>query len=318
MSGAYGRPDAPPAPEALAVIEAYFARVSDALLSRGAAGCEDAVADLRAHVFEELVGGAGTPADAERVLAELGAPESLARECAEAWGGGGAARALRSSGRVLGMPYELLPPTAERVASRWWDPMNPHIIVPRLFGLGWTVNFGALAVALGLVRPDDEDVPFGEVPGTWLALALVLPLALTLGLAVLIAAYQGGLPDRVAIHFGLTGTPDGFAAKGPALLAPLGMTAFGVGLALWAWLRRRPPLARAAAGALASMLAALSVAVYGQEVAVAHGVKGIAILLSGIAVSLVLPFALLVVLSRVGRAAEQRRDLGTTSRRGSL
>lgn len=318
MSRAHEGLSAPLAPETLALIDAYFARVNDALLSRRAKGCEDAVADLRAHVFDELAGGAGTPADAERVLAELGAPEPLAGECAEAWSGGGAAKALRLSGRVLGMPYELRPPTAERVASRWWDPMNPHIIVPRLFGLGWTVNFGALAVALGLVRPDDEDVPFGEVPGTWLALTLALPLALTLGLVVLIAVYQGGLPDRVAIHFGLTGTPDGFASKGPALLAPLGMTAFGVALALWAWLRRRPPLARAAAGALATMLAALSVAVYGQEVAAAHDVKGVAILLSGIAVSLVLPFALLVLLSRVGRSAEQRRDLGPTSKKGSL
>jgi hypothetical protein len=210
---------------------------------------------------------------------------------------------------VLGMPYELRPPTAERVASRWWDPLNPHVFVPRLFGVGWTVNFASVAVRLGLMRPDDEDIPFALVPERWLAAALALPLALTAGMAVLAALCQPSLPALVAVHFSIGGQADGFAQKGMALALPAGMTLLGLMLASWTWLRRRPALPRVAVGALAAMLAAFSITMYGQQVAAAHGGSGVAILLAGTAASLVLPFALLVILSRIGRAAEQRRDM---------
>ena len=311
-------------PEAVQLIETYFARVHGALLVAATGECEETVEDLRSHVYEELVGTAGSAADVSRVLAELGSPEALAAQCADVadedaplapWSGQDRSRL---SGTVLGMPYDLRIPTAERVASRWWNPLDPHVIVPRLFGLGWTVNFGAVAVRLNWVRPDDEDVPFASVPERYLVIALALPLLIAAVLVALVAIYQGWLPAQVAVHWGINGAPDGFSSKGSALLMPVAMSLLGLGIVVMAWLRRRPPLSRVAAGALAIMLCAISTAAYGQEVAAAHGASDSGILLSGMALGLVLTFGLLLGLSRVGHSAEVRRDLDKTSKKGSV
>ncbi len=49
-------------------------------------------------------------------------------------------------GRVGGViPYDLRLPTAQRYRERLWAPENPRVIVPRVFGVGWTVNLGRLA-----------------------------------------------------------------------------------------------------------------------------------------------------------------------------
>ena len=304
-------------PEASELIDTYFARVHGALLVTAADECEEAVEDLRAAVLDELEGGAGSAADVTRVLAELGPPEVLAAQCSDAVAepkpdSSGVRSPL--SGRVLGVPYELRLPTGARVAASWWDPMNPHVIVPRVFGIGWTVNFGALAVLLGIVRPDDEDEPFASVPESGLAIALVLPLLVAAGLATLIVLYQGSLPAQVAIHYGVNGA-DRFASKGSALILPIGMTVLGLGFVTWMWVRRRAPLFRVAAGAAATALASISVTVYAEQVASARGASGI--LLPGLAVSLLLTFGLLVTLSRIGHAAEVRRDLNKT-KKGSV
>lgn len=319
MSAPRERPATALTPEAMTLMDTYFSRVHGALLVAATGECRESVEDLREHVLEELEGSAGTVADVTRILADLGTPEALAAQCAAIADEEPAASDKRSllSGRVLGIPYELRPPTAERVVLRWWDPLDRHVIVPRLFGIGWTVNFGALAVILGLVRPDDEDVPFGQVPARWLAASLVLPLLFAVGLAVLVALYQPGLPAQVATHYGPTGVPDGFSSKEVGLLLPAGMTVLGLALAASAWVRRRPPLSKVGAGALATMLAVVSLAIYAQSVATAHGATGMTILLTGVAGCFLLPFLLFVTLSRVGRAAEQRRDLEGTSMKGS-
>lgn len=41
--------------------------------------------------------------------------------------------------------------------ERWWDPSDPRIFVPRAIGIGWDINFGAIAVKLGWIREDDLD-----------------------------------------------------------------------------------------------------------------------------------------------------------------
>ena len=47
------------------------------------------------------------------------------------------------------VPYDFRPPTLERARSRWWDPDEPRLFVPQVFGVGWTINVGRL---VGLVR----------------------------------------------------------------------------------------------------------------------------------------------------------------------
>lgn len=48
----------------------------------------------------------------------------------------------RGTGTVLGVPYDVRRPTAERVKATWWDPTSDKVLVPRAFGAGWAVNFG--------------------------------------------------------------------------------------------------------------------------------------------------------------------------------
>jgi hypothetical protein len=48
-------------------------------------------------------------------------------------------------GRLGGfVPYDLRPPTLERVRAAWWSPDDPRIFTDRVFGVGWAVNLGRL------------------------------------------------------------------------------------------------------------------------------------------------------------------------------
>ena len=48
-------------------------------------------------------------------------------------------------GKLAGVvPYDLRPPTLERVRSRLWNPDDPHVLVPHVFGVGWTINAAAI------------------------------------------------------------------------------------------------------------------------------------------------------------------------------
>lgn len=47
-------------------------------------------------------------------------------------------------GHVVGVPYDFRLPTAERFRQRLWAPDNPCLVVPRVFGVGWTLNLGRL------------------------------------------------------------------------------------------------------------------------------------------------------------------------------
>jgi hypothetical protein len=40
------------------------------------------------------------------------------------------------------VPYDLRPPTLDRLRDRVWAPQNPQLVVPRAFGVGWTLNIG--------------------------------------------------------------------------------------------------------------------------------------------------------------------------------
>lgn len=44
------------------------------------------------------------------------------------------------TGHVLGVPYDFRPPTLQRFEERWWNPKDPHILTPHMFGVGWGFN----------------------------------------------------------------------------------------------------------------------------------------------------------------------------------
>ncbi|NUU18527.1 hypothetical protein HP550_14820 [Cellulomonas humilata] len=48
-------------------------------------------------------------------------------------------------GQVVGfVPYDFRVPTMARFKERMWDPEGAHVISPRVFGVGWTLNAGRI------------------------------------------------------------------------------------------------------------------------------------------------------------------------------
>jgi hypothetical protein len=45
-------------------------------------------------------------------------------------------------GELLGfVPYDFRMPTPRRVIERCWNPEDPRLFTPQVFGVGWTINF---------------------------------------------------------------------------------------------------------------------------------------------------------------------------------
>jgi hypothetical protein len=47
-------------------------------------------------------------------------------------------------GKILGVPYDFRRPTVARVRERWWNPAEPRIFTPKVYGIGWDVNLARL------------------------------------------------------------------------------------------------------------------------------------------------------------------------------
>jgi hypothetical protein len=43
-------------------------------------------------------------------------------------------------GKIVGIPYDIRFPTVERIRATFWNKNTPHIFVPQVFGIGWTIN----------------------------------------------------------------------------------------------------------------------------------------------------------------------------------
>ena len=310
--------------EAAALVDDYFARFRVEAIAAGAHGWEDAVVDLRAHVRDRLQGCAGTPEDAVRVLGELGttealvaayldtAPEDDAEEPASADG------SPAGTGRFLGVPYDLrVSRFAGRYESRTWNPLDRRIVVPKPVGIGWTINFGALAVRTHLVSPDDEDIPFGAVPPRILAATLAAPVAVLGAFMVLAVVSWADLPPQVPNHWGFSGV-DGYGSRGTFLAFLWVLAVVPVADAVWLHLRGLRPFTRVVASALSLSLTTLALGLLCQMLFTLDGGAWMWPTCAGLVLMLALPLALLVGVSRTGRAAEQRRDLLGTSAKGNL
>lgn len=293
-----------------AAVDRYFAELAGTAARSGASIAEDELAELRAHVADRLASTAGTEEDARRVLAELGSPSALARAFAEARDDEEGLRPPGAlAGRLVGMPYDLRPPTSDRYASRLWDPSNQHVLVPKALGVGWTVNFGALAVRAHLVRPDDEDRPFEAAPRGVVTGTLAAPAAVVAVLAVLVVTRWHSLPARVPTHWDALGHPDGYSSRTAAVVLVALMAALPLLLAVGVHVRRRSAVNRVVASALSLGFAVVALAVFVQTLlSAAHGTRAWVTWI-GVAGFVVLPLLLLAGVSRLGRAAEQRHDL---------
>lgn len=313
------------APETESVVNAYLSQLDDALSTMRASERRDALDDTE-EFFAERLTAESTPADAVFVAEELGSAVEFAASMLNALDRrprrteSAAATSVATSeppgaGTVLGMPYELRVPTASRVAMRWWDPTNPRIFVPRVWGIGWDVNFGAVAVKLGLIRPDDEDEPFGAVPFGVVVGALLIPIALTLSIVALAVAFGDRMPPELPAHWNIAGVPDRFWPASTALGFSLLMAGVPTVYAVYCAFANRARLQQAASIALASMMSVLGAGIYLQSVLWGLGRDSQFFTLPLMVAAFLLPFAQLTIFARIGRAEEWRRQLPPASRR---
>lgn len=307
------------APDVRTALERYLAAV-DAATRRVDPETADAVAeDLRQHALISLDATA-TLADIEALTAEIGAPETFA---ASAAGDTVAVAAVdhdedAPQGRFLGMPYDFRPPTAERISARWWNPADPRVLMPRVFGMGWTVNFGAAAVRMGIIEPDAEDVPFASVPASTFLWALMVPVALTAAIAGSYLAVRGLLPPQLPSHWGISGRADAFTPQRTDFAWLLALAAVPTLVALWSVAVNRTRSMRAVMIGCATFFSALAVGIWGLTLATVSGAHSAWLL--PILLLVVLPlgavFGVLVALARVGRDAERLRDLHAEHKAG--
>ena len=50
------------------------------------------------------------------------------------------------------VPYDFRFPTVDRVRRSFWDPDDERVILPRAFGIGWSVNAAAVLKRLSAVK----------------------------------------------------------------------------------------------------------------------------------------------------------------------
>ncbi len=196
-----------------------------------------------------------------------------------------------------------------RLARRWWDPTSHRILVPRLMGLGWDVNFGAVAVRLGLIEPDAEDVPFASTPDRAMRAVAALPLVLSAAVVTHYAVRGSGLPQHLPQHWDWRGEPDRWTTRRDAALLDSGMATAGAALALYGAAGSVRGARRAGALAAASTLSATTVGIVLLRTLGSTRVPWGAPALTSAA--LTAPAATLFALARAGRAAERDRDLSS-------
>jgi hypothetical protein len=56
------------------------------------------------------------------------------------------------NGELAGIfPYDFRVPSVEKVRRTFWDTDSDRLLKPKVFGVGWSVNFGALARFFGVL-----------------------------------------------------------------------------------------------------------------------------------------------------------------------
>lgn len=139
---------------------------------------------------------------------ELGDPDTYATTVAELYGADN--RTKRPLGSFAGVPFDFRGPADSGARRRIWDPQDSRIFQPHLFGLGWSVNLGAVAVRLGLIRPDDIDADVvAAIPAPAFEAARAVPAVLAGAAALSLAAGWRDLPPTVSLNFTLAGRSRG-------------------------------------------------------------------------------------------------------------
>lgn len=286
----------------LAELAADARKVAEDFLARAGAVLPEAtrqeiLADLAGELCDRLDAGSSA-ADVRSAIVELGpvGPPAQAR------------RGL--AGTVWGVPYDFTPPTPAKIAERFWDPTDPRVWRPHVFGVGWSVNLGALAVRWGLIEPDAEDVPLESAPSSAFTVALAVPIAVCVATAATASMAGRRLPEEVPVRFTLGGEPTRRAPRARVLATDVAVSVVPTVVAALVTGRAAPGRVRAGAIVAATLvtggaLSSLANTVVGaRRGRICPWATPAALALTGSAV-----FAILLGLSRAGRHAEQDRDL---------
>ncbi|MDO5535285.1 MAG: DUF1648 domain-containing protein [Propionibacteriaceae bacterium] len=214
-------------------------------------------------------------------------------------------------GRWFGIPFDVRPPTADRLREALWDPADPRLLRPRAFGAGWDLNLGAAAVKAGLIEPDAEDEPFAHTGREAFIAAAGFPVLMAAAVVAHYAVRGRSLPDELPSHWDAAGRPDRWVTRRTAAGVDIGLALAAAGLGATAATAPAPNARKAGRLALA---AALAGGVAKQTVV--RPMKGGwwvgPVLVGGVVGS---AGATLLGLALAGRAGERRRDLGDQSAR---
>lgn len=285
----------------IVTIPAYLEAVRARLDVLPAHARADALAELEGLLLERAA------ASTERLAIEaVGPADEYAAALIDA--SGRSADGPRPQGRVLGMPYDFRGASADRMGERIWNPADPRVFMPRLFGVGWTINFGAIAVKIGLIRPDDAgDEAFERIPTRAVRAALAVPVVFALAtVAVLLLAWPT-LPAELPVHWGANGAPDDWAARPVAMGMLFAIAVLPVALTYARVLRRgTSSRTRVLSAAPLALISALGFGIAVATVADADGGRAGGWIWAVILGGLVLSFLTLYVPVRLGMRAEWR------------
>lgn len=60
-------------------------------------------------------------------------------------------------GKVAGfVPYDFRKPTLARIRERWWNPDDPRLFTPHVFGIGWAINLHHLMRMCASAEDDEQ------------------------------------------------------------------------------------------------------------------------------------------------------------------
>lgn len=285
-------------------ISEYVNVVRHALDRLRPADREEALAEL-----ESLLRADAARSSESEAIDALGDPESYAAQTlAEMHPAGDEDEDSAPQGHILGMPFDFRGASVERVSNRVWNPADPRIFTPRLFGVGWTINLGALAVRFGLLRPDDlaED-SFERLP-EWVSNAvLAVPVVLAMLTTSLMALSWPALPAEVPVHWGPGGMPDDWAPKAFAFAILFFLTVAPVAVSSVRLIARNAGARdRVLLGAALAFVATLGLGISAVTVADADGGSTGRLIWAAILAGAALSFLLLYVSSRISLKAEWR------------
>lgn len=298
------------------LVEEYLSRFQKALGDVPDKERSEALLELRAHIEDAL---AALPTDDPRavaaILADLGSPEEYANNLKQMTSANGESGRVetKASGTFMGMPYDFGKPTAQKLAERLWNPSDPRIMMPKVFGAGWTINLGAVAVKLGLIRPDDEEEqPFSCVPDGAIRTAMIVPILLNALCVFATVKYFPLLPAELPIHFDILGNPNRFTSPLGAiawLLAPSLVLLMGLTPVIFS--KRRSQMAKSLSVSVLVFMSTMCSAIYlgslyyglNSEMPFNPG--------AGVLASIAFLFLTLVSLSKIGLREEWRRSLKT-------